>query len=76
MNKLSELINNGVYPKRLKVTRSEAVPITQHFQTAWRGEDHRAYEFTDNIYTLGHFRAYYNTRTGKQKHCVIYFYED
>ena len=71
MNKLSELINNGVYPKRLKIKKSEAAPITQHFETAWRGED---YKLSDDI--LGHFIAYYNTRTGKQKYCVIYFYED
>jgi hypothetical protein len=73
VNRLSELINNGVYPKILKVTRSQAVPITQHFETAWEPDLTNSYDYKGMV---GYFRAYYTTRTGKQKYCVILFYED
>ena len=73
MSILSELLSNGVYPKRMKISKIQAVEICREFKTSWTPD--MDYEFTDNIYVIGKFKAYYSTKTGLGKYCTVYFGE-
>ena len=64
MNPLQQAIKNGLYPKRIIVSENQVREIVEHFYTKWepsiKVETHQA-----------HCTAYYMTRKGEQKKCLV-----
>ena len=63
MNPLSQALKNGHYPKRMVVSRRQVSYILKCFQTKW--------EPAKVAPTEAYCTAYYMTKTGQQKKCLI-----
>jgi len=66
-NVISEMLTKGVYPVKMSVTRQQAFEIIRDFQTSWDS-------YTPSgvpVVAGGWCYAYYMTRKGKQKRCLV-----
>lgn len=64
MNVLSQAINNGIYPKKMVVSKTQITEIVRDFHTRWE-------PCLDLLDDQAYCVAFYMTRTGEQKRCVM-----
>jgi len=67
MNPLQQAIKNGLYPKRMVVSENQVREIVKDFYTRWEPYD----ESNQLLKQYAHCTAYYMTRRGGQKKCVV-----
>lgn len=68
MNLLSKALKDGHYPKTMILPMQDAFRILDNFNSSMLKQEGSFYDLNE---FAGYFTAYYNTKKGVQKSCLI-----
>ena len=69
-NVLSQALENGIYPKSMVISREQVIDIVADFRTGFPLRFDTFKTITTFDYAF-YFEAYYNTKKGVQKKCLV-----